>query len=405
MGTPVRPWPRTRARAASAIVALASARLACAAPDLGLAMSVDPPVPGTGQPVEFRVVLSNLGADPAADVVVVDPLPAGLAIPAGLAAFPGTGTYDAATGRWSVGTLNAGAAATLVIPAIVVTPTPPACLVNVATTNHSLDTHRANDRAVAAVRRSAADRCVDLSVTAANLSFSDCGGSMSLDYGVSVSNGGPDDATSVFLDLDQTPIVAPNLRLVGATCSGTRCAIEVLPVGATRAFEAVSDPFANRRDRSVTLGFAVASSDTDYATANNQASIDRALPALQSCSQFPDEGWVIVGSGCFIATAAFGSPLETHVAVLRDFRDRYLQRTSLGRAFIRFYYRHSPPVAAVIAQHAWLRGATRAALLPLIAAIEYPWRAAAVLVLALVALLARSRRQRGMAAMQRRVDS
>ena len=49
------------------------------------------------------------------------------------------------------------------------------------------------------------------------------------------------------------------------------------------------------------------------------------------------------GGGCYIATAAFGSPLEGHVEILRQFRDKYLVSTSPGRAFVAAYYRYSPP--------------------------------------------------------------
>ncbi len=66
---------------------------------------------------------------------------------------------------------------------------------------------------------------------------------------------------------------------------------------------------------------------------------------------------------CFIATAAFGSPMAKEVYILRDFRDTYLMPTRLGRAFVAFYYRTSPPVADFLREHAMLRSAVRGTLL------------------------------------------
>jgi hypothetical protein len=139
---------------------------------------------------------------------------------------------------------------------------------------------------------------------------------------------------------------------------------------------------------------AASSADTDYATSNNQDTASETLPAVsKKCSSIgADEGWGGAGAGCFIATAAFGSPLEPHVQALRQFRDRYLQRTGLGRAFIRFYYRHSPPLAAVIAQHAWLKFMVRMLLTPLVLVIAFPLHAVTLLALAIAAV--RSRRFR-----------
>lgn len=72
------------------------------------------------------------------------------------------------------------------------------------------------------------------------------------------------------------------------------------------------------------------------------------------------------GGGCFIATAAFGTPLEPQVELLKKFRDQYLLTNSLGTAFVQNYYQYSPPVAEYIARHESLRYVVRLALYPLI---------------------------------------
>ena len=74
------------------------------------------------------------------------------------------------------------------------------------------------------------------------------------------------------------------------------------------------------------------------------------------------------GGGCFIATAAWGSRLEPHVRVLREFRDSFLMACPPGRWLVSRYYYFSPPVAGLIAGHPRLRAPVRAALLPLVAA-------------------------------------
>ncbi len=371
--------------AAAAFLALVPLRL-CAAPDIALQMTVDTVVPAAGQPVQFTITASNIGTDAASGVQVTDQLPAELTIPAGMAAFPSTGTYDAATGIWSIGALAAGANATLVIPAIVAGTSQPPCSVNVAVSSLALDTQSSNNRAVAAVKRTATDRCVDLSVRANSAFVPPCSESRHLDAYVYVSNRGPDDASNVYVDLTQAPASIPGLRFDNAGCTTTRCTVPSIAAGTQVALHLVSDDFRNTQPRTATSAFATSSSDTDYLTTNNQVTATSDIPRFTDCSDVgPGSGATVQ---CFIATAAYGSPLEPHVTALREFRDRYLQRTALGRAFINFYYRHSPPLAAVIAEHAWLRFLVRMVLTPLVLVIAFPVRALMLAALAATLLLA-----------------
>lgn len=75
---------------------------------------------------------------------------------------------------------------------------------------------------------------------------------------------------------------------------------------------------------------------------------------------------------CFIATAAYGSPMASQLQVLREFRDNYLMTNDLGRSFVSFYYNNSPPIANYIAKRSELRTATRWALTPIIYGVKYP---------------------------------
>lgn len=73
---------------------------------------------------------------------------------------------------------------------------------------------------------------------------------------------------------------------------------------------------------------------------------------------------------CFIATAAYESPLHTDVMFLRNYRDQVLKQTFLGRKFVYFYYRYSPKVACVLDRHDFLKAPTRWALKLLIKCVR-----------------------------------
>ncbi len=77
-----------------------------------------------------------------------------------------------------------------------------------------------------------------------------------------------------------------------------------------------------------------------------------------------DSTWIV--ASCFIATAAYGSPIDPHVQILRDFRDNQLLTNKLGRRFVSIYYSYSPAIANYISKHESLRTIIRFSLLPII---------------------------------------
>lgn len=99
-------------------------------------------------------------------------------------------------------------------------------------------------------------------------------------------------------------------------------------------------------------------------TMDDDKSVSANFSAIPSTRD--DDGGKDRGGGCFIATAAYGSPLHPHVNALRSFRDKYLTRNRLGRRLIAIYYKYSPCVANFIIRYKPLKIAARIFLLPAI---------------------------------------
>ncbi|HOJ34659.1 MAG TPA: IPT/TIG domain-containing protein [Candidatus Hydrogenedentes bacterium] len=72
------------------------------------------------------------------------------------------------------------------------------------------------------------------------------------------------------------------------------------------------------------------------------------------------------GGPCFIATAAYGTPLAEQIDVLRAVRDHFLLTNAFGTAIVDVYYRVSPALADVIAAHPLLAGVVRLLLWPVV---------------------------------------
>jgi len=78
------------------------------------------------------------------------------------------------------------------------------------------------------------------------------------------------------------------------------------------------------------------------------------------------------GGACFVATAAFGSPMAAQVDTLRSFRDRYLLPNAPGRDFVAWYYQNGPVGAAWMEAHPASKPLVRLALYP---AVGVSWLA------------------------------
>lgn len=76
-------------------------------------------------------------------------------------------------------------------------------------------------------------------------------------------------------------------------------------------------------------------------------------------------------SGCFIATAAYGTPTAEQLDVLREFRDVVLLESTVGSRLVDLYYNVSPPIADFISEHGVVRTLVRELLIdPIVWIVE-----------------------------------
>jgi uncharacterized repeat protein (TIGR01451 family) len=115
--------------------------------DLALTKTVSSATPTVGTNVTFTITLTNNGPVTATTVAVTDFLPAGLTF---VSATPSQGSYNAATGVWTVGTIASGVSQTLTIVATV---TGASAMTNIATVTASgqTDPNVGNNTATVAV--------------------------------------------------------------------------------------------------------------------------------------------------------------------------------------------------------------------------------------------------------------
>ncbi len=124
---------------------------------------------------------------------------------------------------------------------------------------------------------------------------------------------------------------------------------------------------------------AAGGSRTEFANAVTDPSLDGSTPAAGDGDD---------GGGCFIATAAYGTPLAAQIDVFRTVRDRRLLGSGIGAAFVDTYYRLSPPVARFVADYPIAASLVRVALWPLVMLAKAFMAAPMLALAALLALVA-----------------
>jgi uncharacterized repeat protein (TIGR01451 family) len=174
--------------------------------DLAVAKTVNHPAPNVGDTISFVVTLTNKGPDAATDVSVTDLLPAGLNF---ISAIPSLGSYDSATGLWTVAKLAAGGRATLTLNAEVISPS---AQTNTATITSAdqFDPNTNNNSASATQTPQQADLALAKSVSNATPNVGD-----TVSFTIQVTNHGPNAATNIRIG-DQLPV---GLAFVSATAT------------------------------------------------------------------------------------------------------------------------------------------------------------------------------------------
>ena len=96
--------------------------------------------------------------------------------------------------------------------------------------------------------------------------------------------------------------------------------------------------------------------------------VDKIVPrnTYQPKGTFNATAAALGGFNCFVATVAYGNGDYPAVKVLRQFRDRVLVKYSIGRAFIKWYYRIGPDLADSFKSSDFWRATVRIGLMPFV---------------------------------------
>jgi len=316
-------------------------RLADASADMSITKTGSPSSVIVGDNITYTITVRNSGPNSATNVTVTDALPAGVTY---VSATPSQGTCSGTgTVTCNLGTMNNGS--TVTISLVVTSTAANATLTNSASVTSDLaDSTPANNTATAST-------IVNNPVPAIS----------SLSPSTAVPGG-----------------LAFTLTINGSNFVATS---QAKWNGANRTTTFVS---AVRLTVMILTADIAGEGTVNITVVNPTPGGGSSNTAIFTVSAIPVSGGGGGGGGCFIATAAYGTSLDPHVTVLKEFRDRHLLPSRAGRAFIGFYYHHSPALANLIREHEMLRAGTRTILSLIIFSIRYPLIPAGLLIVVCV---------------------
>jgi uncharacterized repeat protein (TIGR01451 family) len=319
--------------------------------------------------IEYSVTLINEGASSAQNLNVLDVLPQEIEFVDGIS--EPVGSYDPASGIWSVpwiGNEEPESTVTLKISGLV-RPIPLSSQEDFVTiTNEAEITDPVIPDAVPVSHRTdiVCSTCIDWEIVSTELGMdhevnasSDPAFEVRFFLRVLVANNGPV-ASDGALEVRSFDVWGGGLDGSFALSPASPVAIS-LGAGETEQF-VFSTNWAEGPKEDYSVAWKVEVRDSVL--------FDPILPNSVSGSwkgKVEDSG----GGGCFIATAAFGSPLDDRVVVLKRFRDEVLMTTRFGREIVATYYRFSPPIASTIGESHMLKTMVRLGLVPIVLFIEH----------------------------------
>jgi choloylglycine hydrolase len=219
------------------------------------------------------------------------------------------------------------------------------------------------------------------------------------EYGPEISESAVDYAFDILSNVAQSSMVVSTQWSIVYDAQNLRIYFQTLENEHLRYVDLSSFDFSCNTpvkvlDINAALSGDVSNNFIDYTYEINRDQIEKGSPGISDegldfLANYP-ETTVCIELDCFIATAAYGSMMEPHVKILREFRDRFLLENNAGKAFVRLYTACSPPLADFIAGHDTLRAAVRLGLLPIVgvswAALKVGPRPVLVFILLLLAL-------------------